>query len=117
MSIKIKLVAKNDIDVKDIRLQIPMRKEAAKYILGLGFKGGERKTNIAWKWDVKKHQEGAWLGTINKGIQYVLRDQNYERPLNTNFYRQKPLNVPVSWYNNGKGGIPRRQAFMCRCHW
>ena len=35
----------------------------------------------------------------------MLRDENYERPLNTNFYLTKPLNMPPSWYNAGKGGI------------
>ncbi|MDN5201707.1 DUF6067 family protein [Fulvivirgaceae bacterium BMA10] len=102
---KIKVIAKKDIGVKDIKLQIPMQKEAAKYILGLGQKGGKFKNSISWKWDVTKHQEGAWLGNINKGIQYVLRDENYSRPLNTNFYQAKPLNLPNSWFNENKGGI------------
>jgi len=102
---KIKIIANKDVDIKNIKLQIPMEKEAAKYILGLGLKGGKFNENIRWKWDVTKHQEGAWLGNINKGLQYVLRDETYERPLNTNFYQEKPLNLPNSWYNNNKGGI------------
>ncbi len=102
---KINIIANKDVNIKDIKLQIPMEKEAAKYILGLGLKGGKFNENITWKWDVTKHQEGAWLGNINKGIQYVLRDETYERPLNTNFYQAKPLNLPNSWYNNKKGGI------------
>jgi len=102
---KINIIANKDVNIKDIKLQIPMEKEAAKYILGLGLKGGEFKENLTWKWDVTKHQEGAWLGNINKGLQYVLRDETYERPLNTNFYQAKPLNLPNSWYNNKKGGI------------
>jgi hypothetical protein len=105
MDYKIRLIARKNSQIRDVILQIPMHKEAAEYILGLGFKGGKRQENIAWKWDVKNHQEGAWMGTVNKGLQYVLRDENYERPLNTNFYRQKPLNLPPSWYNEGKGGI------------
>ena len=101
----IKLVAKNEVNLKDINLQIPMQKEAAKYMLGLGEKGSSLKKSIHWKWNVTKHHEGAWLGGINKGLQFVLRDDNYERPLNTNFYQAKPLNLPPSWYNEGKGGI------------
>ena len=105
MDFKIRLIARKNTQIRDVILQIPMHNEAAEYILGLGFKGGKRQENISWKWDVNNHQEGAWLGTVNKGLQYVLRDENYERPLNTNFYRQKPLNLPPSWYNEGKGGI------------
>lgn len=101
----IRVVAKKDTRIKDIKLQIPMQKETAKYMLGLGKKGGEFKEDVEWKWDITKHQEGAWLGTINKGLQYVLRDKNYERPLNTNFYQTKPLNLPPSWFNENKGGI------------
>ena len=102
---KIKLIAKKDIGISDIKLKIPMQEEAAQYILGLGFKGRKRNKSITWKWDVKKHQEGVWLGTVNKGLQYVLRDENYERPLNTNFYQDKPLTLPYSWYKENKGGI------------
>ena len=41
----------------------------------------------------------------NAGIQTSLKDENYIRPLNTNFYLSKPLNMPPSWFNEGKGGI------------
>ncbi len=103
---KISLIATQDVELKDFILHLPLQKESAEYILGLGYKGGKRPNHVNWKWDVaSKHQEGAWLGTVNKGIQYVLRDENYERPLNTNFYRQKPLIAPTSWYNEGRGGI------------
>lgn len=105
MDYKIQLIAKNDVNLNDVSLKISFKKEAAKYMLGLGNKGGELNNNINWQWDINKHQEGLWLGNINKGLQYVLRDNNYERPLNTNFYRSKPLNLPTSWYNNSKGGI------------
>lgn len=105
MDYKIQLIAKNDVNLNDVSLKISFKKEAAKYMLGLGNKGGELNNNINWQWDINKHQEGLWLGNINMGLQYVLRDNNYERPLNTNFYRSKPLNLPTSWYNNSKGGI------------
>ncbi|HLX66239.1 MAG TPA: glycoside hydrolase domain-containing protein, partial [Puia sp.] len=59
-----------------------------------------------WKWDVAhKNQDGAWIGTVNAGLQYSLRDERYVRPLNTNFYLQKPLIAPSSWANGDKGGI------------
>jgi hypothetical protein len=34
-----------------------------------------------------------------------LRDENYSRPLNTNFYLSKPLNLPPSWWNEGRGSL------------
>ena len=102
---KISLVAKNEVLINNIQVPIHVDKDAAKYILGLGHKGQKRPNKVNWKWDVTNHQEGVWLGGINKGLQYVLRDNNYVRPLNTNFYQNQPLVLPSSWANNGKGGI------------
>jgi len=109
LNYKIKLTAKKDVDISDISLIVPIDKGTAQYIVGLGRKGGKRHENIAWKWDREFHQEGVWIGSVNRGLQYVLRDENYERPLNTNFYHNKPLNLPPSWYNGGKGGIRIRE--------
>jgi len=92
------------LKVKDIRLEIPVDKEVARYMMGLGLKGGFRPAEYRWKWNVEKNQDSAWIGDVNAGLQYSLRGANYSRPLNTNFYRLKPLKMPVSWYNEGKGG-------------
>lgn len=102
----VKITALQDLSVKDISLQIPFTKEAAKYMIGLGQKGGYRPSDFEWKWDVThKNQDGAWIGNVNAGLQYSLRDEKYVRPLNTNFYLQKPLLLPTSWGNDNKGGI------------
>lgn len=102
---KIILTANKDISVKDIRLEIPLQQNSAKYMMGLGEKGGFRPENIEWKWAVEKNQDGPWIGDVNAGIQARFTDNNYERPLNTNFYQDKPLYMPDSWFNAGKGGI------------
>jgi len=102
----VKVTALKDIDLKDIRMEIPFNKDAAKYIIGLNLKGEKRPESYDWKWDVAhKNQDGAWLGDVNAGLQFSLRDENYIRPLNTNFYLQKPLLLPTSWGNDNKGGI------------
>ncbi len=101
----LKLISKKSQDVSDIILEIPMKKDAAEYMLGLGRKGGKSPEKLLWKWNINFHHEGLWLGNVNKGLQYVLRDENYERPLNTNFYHNKPLKLPKSWGNNNRGGI------------
>ncbi len=102
----IKVTALNDIDLNNISMQIPFEKQEAKYMMGLGLKGEKRPENFAWKWDVAhKNQDGAWIGNVNAGLQYSLRDENYVRPLNTNFYLLKPLLLPSSWGNGTSGGI------------
>jgi hypothetical protein len=102
----VKVTALKDVDLNDIRMEIPFNKDAAKYIIGLNLKGEKRPESYDWKWDVaNKNQDGAWLGDVNAGLQFSLRDENYVRPLNTNFYLQKPLLLPTSWGNDNKGGI------------
>jgi len=102
---RITLVAETDVTVDDIAFPVALVPDAAEYMLGLGRKGGKRPASVDWKWAVENHQEGVWLGGVHKGLQYVLRDENYARPLNTNFYRNQPLNMPPSWFNGRRGGI------------
>lgn len=103
---KVKVTALQDVNFKEVTMHIPFEKQFAKYMMGLGQKGGYRPENFEWKWDVAhKNQDGAWIGNVNGGLQYSLRDEKYVRPLNTNFYLQKPLLLPSSWGNGDKGGI------------
>jgi len=106
LSYTVKISALQDVKLDDIKLHLPFTREASRYLMGLGNKGGNRPDTVKWKWDVAtKNQDGAWIGDVNAGLQYSLRDEKYIRPLNTNFYLQKPLLLPSSWGNSGKGGI------------
>jgi len=107
---QVSLVAKKDISVNDMRLEVPFRSEIAEMMMGLGVHGGKRPDRLDWKWDQTKNQDALWVGKINAGIQTSLKDENYIRPLNTNFYLSKPLNMPPSWFNNGNGGFTASQV-------
>ncbi len=102
---RLRLRARENVAVSDVALPVALVPDAARYMLGLGRRGGARPDRVDWKWKLENHQEGVWLGNVHKGLQWVLRDENYERPLNTNFYLNKPLNLPPSWHNEGRGGI------------
>ena len=106
---RVGLEAKSAVEVKDIRLEIPLLEDAARYMMGLGFKGGIRPPLFDWAWDQKKNQDALWIGDVNAGLQVSFRDENYSRPLNTNFYLSKPLNLPPSWWNGGRGGCRVRE--------
>lgn len=105
MEYKITLKAEETTALNDIRLEIPMNAQIAEYWLGMGHIGSVVPNRYEWKWDVRKNQEGFWIGTTNAGLHCVFRDENYIRPLNTNFYHSKPLIIPECWNNRGKGGI------------
>jgi tetratricopeptide (TPR) repeat protein len=105
MEFVVRLGATKPTSVDDVRLEIPVAADVARYLMGLGFKGGARPETFEWTWDVaKNNQDSAWIGDVNAGLQFTLRDDTYVRPLNTNFYTMKPLVPPASWVNGGKGG-------------
>ena len=104
MTYKVTLIAREDGTVNDVALQTNLAPGIAKYMMGLGEKGGYYHP-LDWKWDVKKNQDAVWAGDVNAGMQLRFYDNKYERPLNTNFYHEKPLHMPVSWCNEGNGGI------------
>lgn len=117
---RVTLTAKENTSINDIRLEIPLRKEVTRYSMGMGLKGGIRPDSLSWKWDVKRNQDAFWVGDVNAGLECSLRDENYVRPLNTNFYQLKPLTMPPSWCNDGKGGFrfnaDGRPALVLQCY-
>ncbi|MDR1221565.1 MAG: DUF6067 family protein [Tannerella sp.] len=104
---KISVKAKNDLTVKDIRMETPCSADASRYLTGLGNRGGKMPAlPVEWKWDVKiKHQDKLWIGDINAGLNMKWKDENYERPLVNIYYGFGPLKEPVSWGNGSKGGV------------
>lgn len=107
---KVTLIAREDASVEDIGLRTHLAPGIGRYMMGLGEKGGYCPKDLRWKWNVEKNQDGPWVGDVNAGLQIRFYDNTYERPLNTNFYHQKPLHMPVSWCNNGNGGIDINKA-------
>lgn len=103
---KIQVKSLGDVKVKDIRLEVPYTSYAAKYMMGLGHKGGFRPDSlINWQWDVDKHQDKIWMGNVNAGLNFCFKDENYSRPLVNIYYALGKLNLPASWGNADKGGI------------
>lgn len=105
-NIQIQVRTKKDIDIRDIRLEIPYTSYASKYMMGLGHKGGFRPDSlIEWQWDTQKHQDKIWMGNVNAGLNFRFMDDNFVRPLVNIYYSLGKLNLPVSWGNDLKGGI------------
>ncbi|MFA5814274.1 MAG: glycoside hydrolase domain-containing protein [Bacteroidales bacterium] len=101
----LKLTAKVPLKVRNIRLEIPVVKEKADYMMGLGHEGGYRTPDWKWKWDLSKNQDMLWVGSVNGGLRVKWKAENYVRPLINIYYEFGPLNLPPSWGNEGKGGV------------
>ena len=106
MNYRLKLTAKNNITVKDIRLEVPMQTGLSKYMMGMNKEGGLRPDIWHWKWDVKsKSQDAVWVGSVNGGLRIKLKGANYHRQLVNVYYEFDQLNLPDSWGNGEKGGV------------
>ncbi len=70
---RLTLEAKRDADLKDIRLELPIRRDAAVYMMGLGRKGGYRPDHWEWTWDVGRANNMVWLGDVDAGLQCKLK--------------------------------------------
>ena len=96
---KIHLKALNDVNVNDIRLEIPVNPEIAEYMMGMGLPGTIVPQNHVAKW--KGPYDSFWIGNAQAGIWCELRGGTYNGPL-LNLYHPAP---PASWYNENKGGF------------
>lgn len=115
---QVRLTATRATELGDVRLEIPFDSAVARYMMGLGQKGGIRPAPFEWRWYQQANQDAAWVGDVNAGLQFTLRDEHYVRPLNTNFFQLKPLMLPGSWYNRGRGGCRfslEGAAYQVRC--
>ena len=75
---KLKLTAKVPVQIKDIRLEIPMNKDKAEYMMGLNHEGGFRSPDWKWKWDTPtRNQDKLWIGSVNGGLQIKWKAENY----------------------------------------
>ena len=101
----VRLIAERDMELTDARLEVPLREDVARYFMGLHQQGGHRPAEVHWKWDVAKRQDCFWLGDVNAGLMLRLKDADYLRPPVNIYYSFRPLRLPKSWGNEGRGGV------------
>ena len=119
------ITPKKRIEVKDIRLVLPVRNEIGTYFLGMGLPGQATPQQYDGKWDApektvnnfgvsiptsKEQQwlwpfDSFWIGNEHAGIHCEFRGSTYSGPL-LNLYRPA---YPESWFNGGKGGFSIRK--------
>ncbi len=99
------LKARGALQIKDIRLEAPVRKAKAIYMMGLNKAGGFRPPEWNWKWDTTKNQDALWIGDVNGGLRIKWKAENYASPLVNIYYGFGRLRMPPSWGNAGKGGV------------
>ncbi len=96
---KIRIKALKDINLNDIRLEIPFLSNIAEYMIGMGLPGTIVPKEFQSKW--KGPYDSFWMGNTHGGLWCELRGSTYSGPL-LNLYHPAP---PPSWYNNDNGGF------------
>ncbi len=110
---RLTLRALRDTAVKDIRLHTPFAADVAKYLMGLGCKGGRRPSSLRWRWSRQKHQDAVWIGDVNAGLRCKFYGDDYVRPVINAHYKYGKLNVPDCWSNGDRGGIRMDEQGGC----
>lgn len=105
--LNMRVISKKDLEIEDIRLEVPYTAYAARYAMGLGRRGGFRQPDApAFVWDTVRHQDALWMGNVNAGLNLKFKDpSNYRRPLVNIYYALGRLRMPGSWGNGGRGGV------------
>jgi hypothetical protein len=100
VNFKLTLHADQPTELKDVRLEIPLRREEAVYMMGLGRKGGYRPKSWQWKWDPARANNQWWIGDVNAGLSCKLKDIQDRWDL----YNLKETGPYRDWSNDGRGG-------------
>ena len=104
----VKVIALADVDLKDIVMHIPFQPGAGNLYDGAwARRAGTGRTACSGGNGMSRIRTRMGPGSVRSmpACNISLRDEHYVRPLNTNFYLQKPLIAPSSWANGDKGGI------------
>ncbi len=101
---RVRLEATKDVDLKDVRLEIPFSEEVGQYMKVMGDAGREVPASFDIKWDGPF--DSFWLGNQQGGIWCELRGSDYHGPM-LNLYHTAH---PSSWNNNQLGGIRVRKG-------
>ncbi len=99
MNYKYKVKALKNINLHDIRLEIPFKSDIAEYMIGMGLPGTKVPQKHQSKW--RGPYDSFWIGDTYGGLWCELRGSTYSGPL-LNLYHPAP---PPSWYNNDNGGF------------
>ena len=99
LSYNCQVTSKVDMHIQDIRIELPLKKEFATYMMGMGRMGGYTPKNHLSRW--LKTEDSFWIGETTGGIQCELRGGTYHGPLR-NLYQPDPS---PSWFNGMNGGF------------
>jgi len=98
INFRVAVTAKSAMKMDDIRLDIPIRREMATFLMGMGRKGGNRPAEWSWDWKKAYANNMVWVGAVDGGLQCKLKGPEESWDL------FRLTSIPDAWSNNGHGG-------------
>jgi hypothetical protein len=106
LTFRVTVRASRDTPLRDIRVELPLRREVTTYLMGMGRRGGLRPPEWKWAWDVNRADNMVWIGDADAGVQLKLMG-----PTDTwDTLSLKDSGLPASWSNGGQGGCTIAEA-------
>ena len=93
------LRATETTELRDVRLEIPLRRDVATYMMGMGRKGGYRPESWTWTWAPDRANNSLWVGDVDAGLHCKLKGPEDRWEL----YRLGHDGLPDAWHNSGQG--------------
>ena len=100
LDVQLTVTATHDLLLADLRLEMPLRAEAAVYLMGMGCPGGYRPARWEYGWNLTRANNAIWVGVPHAGVQLKLQ---YDHPV-WELYTLEAHGLPASWDNGGRGG-------------
>ncbi len=103
---RVALEARRDTVLRDVRLEVPVNRDIAEYMMGMNRRGGYRPERWEWKWNIERADNMVWLGNADAGLQLKLAGDK-------DVWEARDLRVgglPASWHNDGRGGCRIRET-------
>ena len=117
LSVTLTAVGGKDVEVEDVSLIMPVRTEAATYLMGFGEAARrlEDLTPLQWRWGERLGNYQCWLGDVGAGVRLRLTGatEAFESP-------QHLLSAAdlerTAWHNGGLGGAAVSRGGVVRAH-
>ena len=97
-----RIETQEETPLDDLAVVIPLRADAARYMIGFGRQAGAAPASYRWRWDPKTANNVGWIGRIRAGlgVKPLPRDPEWWDPRTFSDFDQY-----ADWYNDGRGGM------------
>jgi len=109
-----RIEAREETDLDNLAVVIPLRADAARYMIGYGRRAGAAPEAYHWRWDSKTANNVGWFGRVRAGlgVKPMPRDPEW-----WDLRTYSDFDQYGDWYNGGRGGIEfvrRNDVYLVR---